>query len=567
MRNKKTWAFVLVLCMLVSMLGACTSATTPGVTTPAASKEATSAPAASPKTLTVGIASEGRGEALPEQGNEYIDDNWSTNYIKENWAKKNNIDLKYVIVDNTGGAYLQNYQLMLASKTAPDLFSISVGEGAAFVKKMALDGGLADLTASIAQYGPNIAKVLGAGWLEKYGTLNNDGKVYTIPGLEPIPAISHYFIRTDWLEALGLKMPENFDEWYATMKAFKDRASELEAKGRVKSANDVIPYAMYHTRWFTPWERIVTRFYPSSTFDEKNQAYYMSGYGIEYNKEGFKEGLQFMNTMYSEGLITRNFALDVDQKQYERDISSGNAGSYCNNLFTGWKPSDPASLMNVAAKNIPGAKFEWCNTFTNKYDNVKRNPLDDVVLNWQVIPSFSKAVDEAIQYLNFTNEEKNLVNIDYGVEGTSYDMVPELGPIMKTPEVLKANGFQHRLAGGELNMICRLTNPSWSIIRRSNAVNQAEATYALKIYNGIVDNGYSRFPIQLRMVPEKAEFEGTLMDPWQKFLADCIMAKPADYEKTYADGVKNLESNNSTKILDGIKKYWDSTIKTEVGGK
>lgn len=261
-----------------------------------------------PKTLTVGIASVGRVENPPGSG-EYADDCWATDYIKEKFGKPNNINIKFQLIEDTNDSSIQNYQLMMAAKKAPDLFYMTVGN-IATVSNMAMNGALADLKPSIDKYGANIKKFLGEDFINTYGTFYDN--LVTVPGQEPIPAISHYWIRQDWLDALGLKMPTTFDEWYSTMKAFKQRAAELQKAGCVKDAKDVIPYAMYHVRYFTDWERIVSRFYPTKYFDAKNMDYYInSGYGIEYKKEGFKEGMQFMNSMYKDGLISQSFALDL----------------------------------------------------------------------------------------------------------------------------------------------------------------------------------------------------------------------------------------------------------------
>ena len=544
---KRTLTLVLVLALLLSMAAPLCGALAQDA----------------PKVLRVGIVNAGRGDLKEEEGNEYIDDNWSTNYIIENWAKPNNIDLRFEIVDDTNGEANQNFMLMLASKTAPDLYITSVGEGTSWVRKLAKDDMLADVEPAIEQYGSHIVNLLGWDFIRQWGTM--DGQVIAIPGLEPIPAISHSWIREDWLEILGLPMPTNFDEWYAAMVAFKERAQELEAAGAVQKAEEVIPYAMYHTRWFTDWERIVARFYPTETFDPMNLAYYLSGYGIEYNKEGFKEGMAFMNGMYRDGLISQNFALDTEQKQFDRDISTGNAGSYVNNLFHGWKPSDSSSLHNVLAANIEGGKFEYIDCFTNKYDGMARNPLDSVVLNYTIIPYFSEAVDEAIQYLDFVNTPEHNLALTYGIEGQSYEMT-DIGPLLYTPEQRMANGFAHRLKDAtELNFLCRSTDQAWSRIRRSGAANLEEAEYAERIHQAIEVNGYQRFPLERANVDAFNNLTGGLRDIWSKFLTDLIMAPDdAAFEQIWTSGVAELEANGSQQIIDEITDFYNNELKADL---
>jgi putative aldouronate transport system substrate-binding protein len=404
-KNFKVFSLVLALLLAVGSLAACTSPTPAPSTAPAntttASADASKAPEATPTPeavkLTVGMPNVGREENPPGSG-EYPDDNWATRFIVENFAKPNNIDLKFQLIDDTNDSFDQNYLLLMASQKAPDLAYVSDS----ICLNLANNEALADYQASLDKYGANLKKYLGDDFIKNRGTFNGMfDKLYTIPGKEDIPAISHYWIRKDWCDTLGLKIPTNFDEWYSTMKAFKERAGELEKAGRVKKAADVIPYAMYHTNYFTDWERIVVTNYPVKYFGPKNLDYYVySGYGLEYMKEGFKEGFQFMNQMYKDGLISPNFALDSEQTEFDRAIVAGNAGSYCNNLFDGWQPNDPNGKHNLLKQNIPGAEFVYCDCFTNKYDGMKRNPLDYDVLTHIVTPYFSKAVDQAIMYLD-----------------------------------------------------------------------------------------------------------------------------------------------------------------------
>jgi len=509
-----------------------------------------------PKVLRIGIAAIGRPER-PEGSNsgEYIDDNWSTDYIKENFGKPNNIEIKFELIDDTADSSLQNYQLLMAAKKAPDLFYVTVGN-ISFVANLAANGALADLQPSIDKHGENLKKFLGEDFIKTYGTFY--GYQYAIPGLEEIPAISHYWIRQDWLDALGLSMPTNFDDWYSVMKAFKARANELQAAGLIKNAKDVVPYAMYHTRYFTDWERIVTRFYPTKYFDPKNEEYYIySGYGIEYMKEGFKEGMQFMNQMYREGLISPNFALDADKKTFIRDIVNGNAGSYCDNLFNGWtsetiKEPEPDNWQGLLRLNIPQAKYEWCHPWTNKYDGVIRNPLDSTVLTYAFVPVYSKVVDEAIMYLDFVSIPENMINIQYGEKDVTYTMDPVLGPMLKDEAALKAWG--HGRGGRELIMIGRLPDRKWSRIQRSGARTAEEAEYAERIHKGIEENGYVRFPIEISGVPEKATYGGALRTPWEKFVASLIMAKPGEFESAWENGIKELEATGSTILIEANRK-------------
>jgi len=564
-RKTRLLSFLLALCMVVSIAVGCqkkdseTTTQQPETTASTSQETKTSEPEQpkEPKVLRVGVASPGRPQLI-EGINEYVDDCWATDYIIENFGKPNNIEIKFEIIDDTADSAEQNYQLMMAAKKAPDLYYVTSGS-VSFVSNLAINGALADLKPSLDKYGDRIKEFLGEDFIYEYGTFF--GTLVAIPGKEEIPAISHYWIRQDWLDALGLEMPTNFDDWYNVMKAFKERAKELEQAGLAPNAAEVIPYAMYHTRYFTDWERIVTRFYPPEYFDPTNELYYIySGYGTEYGKEGFKEGMQFMNKMYQEGLISPNFALDSEKEQFKRDIVTGNAGSYCDNLFNGWGPSSdsPEAWQTVLKQNIPEAKFEWCHPWTNKYDGQIRNPLDNPVLTYAFVPVYSKVVDEAIMYLNFVTQPEHMLAIQFGEEGVTYDVDPVLGPIRRNDDAFRAWG--HAPGGREHVMLGRLPDRTWSRIQRSGAKNKEEAEYAERIHQGIEENGYERFPGIMQGLQEKATYEGGLRTPWEKFVASLIMAKPGEFEKVWEEGIAELEANGSTKIIEARQKHFQLVV-------
>lgn len=420
-QKSKIIALLLSVAMTASMFAGCANSGNADVQKPNTDGTSQTAGTGEKRVLRVGIANPGREELVQGTG-EYVDDCWSTKYIIDNFGTPNNIEIKFEIIDDTNGSSVQNYQLRMASKKAPDLFFTTSGNYS-FVYNLAKSGALADLRPQLDQYGENVKKFLGQEFIDKYGVMLD--KLYTIPGRESVPQISDTWIRADWLQALGLKAPTNFDEWYETLKAFKDRAGELQAAGLIKNAADVIPYGSFHMKYFTPWERIVTRFYPEKYFDTTKEEYYIySGYGTEWMKEGFKEGFQFINKMYNEGLFSKNFAIDSDKKQFTRDIANGNVGCATEDSFFLGFLSDEQSTYSQLVKNIPNAKYDFNIPFTNAYDGKVRNPLYSAVMTYAFVPSYSENADLAMQYLNFVTDPDNAIKIQYGEEGVSYDMDP-----------------------------------------------------------------------------------------------------------------------------------------------
>lgn len=170
-----------------------------------------------------------------------------------------------------------------------------------------------DLGKLLDENGPNLKKFLGQEVLN-YGIFS--GKQYTVPAKRPLQYAHTSYIRKDWLDKLGMPIPKTTDEFYNTMKAFKE-------KDPGQTGGKVIPFdfsAMNGTNISTPGLLI-------SSFVKKisEEDFYAMP---ELLKPGYKEGVQFLNKLNHEGLINPDFALDKDGKNFEKDVSNGLVGAF-----------------------------------------------------------------------------------------------------------------------------------------------------------------------------------------------------------------------------------------------
>lgn len=116
----------------------------------------------------------------------------------------------------------QAWNTMLASKVLPDIIHGTTSN----LKDLGEMGGLIPLEDLIDQYAPNVTKFFEECPEAKIAATASDGHIYFIPGSlsgtekEAVPS-KGWFMRTDWLEKLGLKAPTTVDEMYKVLTAFK----------------------------------------------------------------------------------------------------------------------------------------------------------------------------------------------------------------------------------------------------------------------------------------------------------------------------------------------------------
>lgn len=210
----------------------------------------------------------------------------------------------------------------LASGDSPDI--LIVYDPATFYK-YAGQGGLRPLDDLLDQYGENIKKN-NAISLEQAGVL--DGVRYSIPAIRTGLGGANMSIRQDWLDALGMKIPTTIDELTEVLRAFKDKDPGGIGKDKV------IPWGLPSLAGGQ-----ASFFYgPMYAFGVENKGvgptgFYMpsgniingefvSGFATDMGKAYFK----WMNQMYQEGILPKEFATDINSQNYNTEFANGHIG-------------------------------------------------------------------------------------------------------------------------------------------------------------------------------------------------------------------------------------------------
>lgn len=158
---------------------------------------------------------------------ETIDNNrWTKLYedqlgikIKYNWIVKGS---------QTSDQYLQKINVTLASGDLPDVTPVNATQ----LKQLADSDQIEDMTALYEKYAsPFTKKVLAGEGTSVFDAATFDGKLMAIPSLESSIERSMYiWIRTDWLEKLGLQPPKNMADVLAISEAFVEKDPDGNGK-------------------------------------------------------------------------------------------------------------------------------------------------------------------------------------------------------------------------------------------------------------------------------------------------------------------------------------------------
>ena len=167
----------------------------------------------------------------------------------------------------------------------------------------------------IDEYAPNFSALL-----EKRPEIRDvitatDGNIYALPSVQDCYHCQYcqkMWINQEWLDVLGLEMPTTTDEFYEVLKAFRD--GDPNGNG----IQDEIPLIGCIER--DGWYQSVTGFILNAFIYDPGVYVPVKDYVTKdgiidtgVNKEEYREGLRYLNKLYSEGLIyTDSFTMNYD---------------------------------------------------------------------------------------------------------------------------------------------------------------------------------------------------------------------------------------------------------------
>ncbi|MCU6797331.1 MULTISPECIES: extracellular solute-binding protein [Paenibacillus] len=310
------------------------------------------------------------------------------NPVTKEFEKRTNTKLNITWVSDT--VFNDKLNVLLASGDLPDAIKLPDTTVPQFLT-MVKQGAFWDLTPYLKDY-KNLMDSPKSMW--ENSKIN--GKNYVVPIVRPLEGGTTFFIRKDWLDKLGLKMPTTLDELYQVMKVFKEKEPDGKkgTYGYTMRTNDQIEFI--YTGAANKWK-------------------VKDGGLIDITLEpAMRESLLYKKKLFDEQLIPPDYSV-MKNDDWVDMASSGKVG--------------------VTTETIE-AMWRWT------YDQWKRDPK----VNWEPIVSLSgpgtgpfqqqnsgfigvtaipKSVPEAkmrkiLALLDYGASEEGSTLSQYGIEGVHY---------------------------------------------------------------------------------------------------------------------------------------------------
>ena len=462
--------------------------------------------------------------------------NMWTNWIKQKVLEDENIIVSFVPVPRNEDT--QTLNNLIAAGSAPDICYTYSTE---LINNYGEMGGIFDIAPYVDTLLKDYDAFLGADpnlhgeRLIYRGKDPETGVLYMIPGRYIYTASQNLFIRKDWLDKLGLTLPKTKEEYYDALVAFKEKDPGNVGKNRV------IPFSMTtDVRWtggiivdpfidpyLSPEERWI------NTANERNILL-----------PGYKEGFRFLNTMYNNGLIDRDFPLYRDDKTLENLVKSGLVGSFAHNWDQIYR--DNTKILEELQKNVPGADLVPIDAIQSIDGVTRKRGSPPISLFW-FIPKTSKNPEAAIRYMNWLSRFENYNFLQFGYEGVNHEIVNGIPKILQVTGpwiqnsagngdyAINLNGYD--LGDADLNIQALANSYKWPPEMIINA------------YKISSTNAESPPFVQAKLLAA-VPYQQTLADKSLVIYTETVTARPGNFDRVWDNAVKDWLASGAQAIIN-----------------
>ncbi|MFD2114644.1 extracellular solute-binding protein [Paenibacillus yanchengensis] len=402
-KKKKLYSAISILLSMAMLTAACTSA--PEEKTPS-TPEKNQAPVTTSYPLEAGVTLTSWQPLNNNLLSVNIQNMADTSFGKE-LEKQTGVKVTYT--HPPVGQTSEKFNLMVASNELPDVIEYTWTAYPGGPEKAIKDKVILPLNDIIDQYAPNLKRIMEANPEVARQLKTDSGQYYVFPMLrESVSQLVYQgpVVRKDWLDELGLPVPETIDEWYEMLKAFKEKK------------NAISPFTAKYAggKWdiadvFIGAYRTSNGFY----LDDEGKVRYGP-----YDPQ-FKEALTLLRKWYEEGLIDKDFSIpDADGKTLDNKITSGISGATVGLIGGGmgrWLDTMKDKDLNYEVVGVPYPVLNKGEKAFIGQRDFEYNPS-----NSAAIAASSKNVEIAARWLDYAFSEKGNMLFNYGIEGESYEL-------------------------------------------------------------------------------------------------------------------------------------------------
>ena len=288
---RKKCSYILVLLLFISFLCGC-------------ARETEEEPAEEPMDISIAYA---------DPSNSILNDDVQT-YIE----KKFNI--RFVPISMPYDTYSTMMQQRAVQNDLPDIFTNDI-LGTSVYESWIQEGKIRSLPKDLSRY-PNLEEYLSTPYIERFR--RSDGFFYMIPRMtynsEFLWCLDRcIMVRRDWMETLGLDIPQNWEEFEAMLSAFvynDPDGNGLDDTAGLTAVN------------LNTLETVYLSLFPELSNTERGWIYENNQWMPVYNSANTAAALQKLQDLQRKGLLGTNI-LYTSETEIKDDFITGKSGAIC----------------------------------------------------------------------------------------------------------------------------------------------------------------------------------------------------------------------------------------------
>jgi len=427
------------------------------------------------------------------------------------------VDLDITWVPNS--SYGDKTNITLAGDDIPHVMVIQ-GKDPGFVRN-AEAGAFWDLTEYLGDY-PNLTTT----FPEVQQAASVNGKVYGIFRARDVMRAA-VIVRKDWLENLGLELPETTEDLYEVAKAFSEQ--DPDGNGVDDTYGIIIPKWPGAIGTSSPYDVIETWHGAGNRWTERDGELVPN-----FTTDEWLEAVDYEKQLIDEGLVNPDYAT-FDSATWNEPFLNGKGGmiidvhSRAGVLMNLFKESDPENFQNYVdvAGNLVGPDGELYAHPTTGYSGFLAIPKDKVRTEAEL-----RAVLEVLDKLNSAEAGPVLNN---GIEGVTYTLDGELAvPVDDAPQDLK----DAVLSYSQLGM---------NVAGFQGYLPKQASAYEQEMYDK-------------RKAIEASDLESAVYDPAAAFVSQTYVSKGAQLDTIVSDArIQYIAGQIDRKGLTDAVALWRSS--------
>lgn len=335
----------------------------------------------------------------------------------------------------------EQFNLIMASGNLPDVMAFYEGKsGFSSVNKFGSQGAFLPVEDLIAEHAPNLKRVVLDDPTVREALVAADGHIYYIPMLSALNAARGWFIRYDWLNAVGRDVPTTTDELYDVLYAFRNE----DPNGN--GIKDEIPM-VFRGRGDDAFYNLGALAY---AFDADTDWVVRDGI-VTFGpvEEQYKLYLAYIAKLYADGLIDQEVLTRAGNPR--TDLFGKDVAGCIHDWF-----ASTATLNDTLGEEIPGFNLRHfappVGTAAEPYTRIQMSKVR-ADGGWSISHSNADPV-ATIKMMDFLFTPEGNALVNFGVEGDTYTMKDGIpvytDKITNNPErgfheALVTNGLQWKI--------------------------------------------------------------------------------------------------------------------------